>query len=338
MRGDGGMKLFIVGIVLMLICIVLIIRDPRRFRNALLFFIAAILLLQGVINIVARNPYARYTTYNIIFYFIVPMVSVVMGGFLIYNGFIMMKKEGRRLQNLLSLFLGIGVIAGLCVMGAFLFLYSTNPLVNSALWAGTVFYAYFSYTFLAFLIYSKIYMILPKKKKCDYIVVHGCGLIGGERVSPLLRGRIDKGVELFYKMGKKPKLVLSGGQGSDEKLSEAQAMYNYLEEKGFPMNKVILEDESTTTYENLKNVRNMLDKDGIKRKYIFVTNNYHVFRTSLFARKLKMNAEGVGCKTASYYWPSAFIREYIAIMVMFRRVNIIMGIIWLIWTILFLCF
>lgn len=332
------MLLFIMGMVLMLICIVLIIRDPRRFRNALLFFIAMLLLVQGVINIVARDSYARYTIYNILFYFIVPMVSVVMGGFLIYNGFVMMKKEGRRLQNLLSLFLGIGVITGMWVMGAFLFLYSENPLVNSILWTGTVFYAYFSYTFLAFLIYSKIYMILPKKKRCDYIVVHGCGLIGGERVSPLLRGRVDKGVELFYKMKKIPKLVLSGGQGRDEKLSEARAMYNYLEKKGFPIDKIILEEKSTTTYENLKNVRNMLDRDGIKRRYVFVTNNYHVFRTSLFARMLKMNAEGVGCKTAAYYWPSAFIREYIAIMVMFKRVNIIMGIIWLIWTILFIGF
>ena len=332
------MSLLITGIVLMLMCVILIGRDPRRFRNALLFFVAILLLAQGMINLVIKSSYARYTTYNIIFYFIVPVVSVVMGGFLIYNGFVMMKKEGRRIQNLLSLFLGIGVIVGLCVMGAFLFLYSTNPLVNSLLWAGTVFYAYFSYTFLAFLIYSKIYMILPKKKNCDYIVIHGCGLIGGERISPLLKGRVDKGVELFYKMGKKPKLVLSGGQGSDEKISEARAMYNYLEKKDFPLDKVILEEKSTTTYENLKNVRNMLDRDGIKRKYIFVTNNYHVFRTSLFARMLKMNAEGVGCKTAAYYWPSAFIREYIAIMVMFKRVNIIMGIIWLIWTILFIGF
>ena len=137
----------------MLICIVLIWREPTRFRNALLFFVALLLLVQGMINVVVRSTYARYTTYNILFYFIVPAVSVVMSGFLIYNGFVMMKKEGRRLQNILSLLLGIGMIAGLCVMGGFLFVYSTNPLVNSILWTGTVFYAYFSYTFLAFLLY-----------------------------------------------------------------------------------------------------------------------------------------------------------------------------------------
>lgn len=332
------MKLLIIGVVLMLICIILISRDPRRFRNALLFFVSMLILVQGSVNVVVRSSYARYTAYNIIFYFIVPMVSVIMGGFLIYNGFIMIKKEGRRLQNLLSLFLGIGMIAGLCVMGGFLFLYSTNPLVNSILWTGTVFYAYFSYTFLAFLIYSKIYMLLPKNRSCDYIVVHGCGLLGGERISPLLKGRVDKAVEIFYKMRERPELVLSGGQGSDEKITEARAMYNYLEKKGFPEDKMILEEKSRTTYENLKYVRNMLDSERRKHRYIFVTNDYHVFRTSLFARKLKMKAEGVGCKTANYYWPSAIIREYIAIMVIFKKVNILFAVIWLIWSVLFVYF
>ena len=332
------MRLLIVGIILLLLCIISIRRDPRRFRNALLLFIAILMTGQGIINAIVRNSYARYMLYNIIFYFIVPVVSIIMGGLLIYNGWIMIKKEGRRLQNLLSLFLGIGMIAGLCIMGGFLFVYSTNPVVNSVLWTGTIFYAYFVYTFLAFLIYSKIYMLLPKKQGCDYIIVHGCGLLGGERISPLLRGRVDKAVEIFYKMNQRPVLVLSGGQGRDEKISEARAMYRYLEKECFPTDKMILEENSRTTYENLKNVRNMLDRDRKKHKYIFVTNNYHVFRTSLFAKKLKMTAEGVGCKTAGYYWLSAFIREYIAIMMIFRKVNILMGIIWLIWSVLFVCF
>lgn len=101
---------------------------------------------------------------------------------------------------------------------------------------------------------------------------------------------------------------------------------------------MILEEKSRTTYENLKYVRNMLDSERRKHRYIFVTNDYHVFRTSLFARKLKMKAEGVGCKTANYYWPSAIIREYIAIMVIFKKVNILFAVIWLIWSVLFVYF
>lgn len=95
-------------------------------------------------------------------------------------------------------------------------------------------------------------------------------------------------------------------------------MKNYLLEIGIKEDNIIMEDQSKTTYENLKNVKEMLDVNGKKNRYIFVTNNYHVFRTSLFARKLKMKAQGVGCKTAGYYWPSAFIREYIAVMVKYK--------------------
>ena len=62
------MKLLIIGVVLMLICIILISRDPRRFRNALLFFVSMLILVQGSVNVVVRSSYARYTAYNIILY------------------------------------------------------------------------------------------------------------------------------------------------------------------------------------------------------------------------------------------------------------------------------
>ena len=49
--------------------------------------------------------------------------------------------------------------------------------------------------------------------------------------------------------------------------------------------------------------------------FLFVTNDYHVFRTSTYARKLNMKGDGLGCRTAGYYIPSAFIREYVALCV-----------------------
>ena len=50
-------------------------------------------------------------------------------------------------------------------------------------------------------------------------------------------------------------------------------------------------------------------------QFLFVTNDYHVFRTSTYARKLGMKGDGLGCRTAGYYIPSAFIREYVALCV-----------------------
>ena len=105
-------------------------------------------------------------------------------------------------------------------------------------------------------------------------------------------------------------------------------MANYLIEKGFTKDNLILEKESVNTYENLKNTRDMLDTPEKKNSYIFVTNDYHVFRASIFARKLGMNAQGVGCHTAGYYWPGAFIREYIAILVQHNLLTIAVILFW----------
>ena len=76
----------------------------------------------------------------------------------------------------------------------------------------------------------------------------------------------------------------------------------------------------------------MLDGER-KHKYIFVTNDYHVFRTGIFARKLGLDACGVGCRTAMYYWPSAFIREYVAVMVKYKWTSTAVVLVWLVSTI-----
>lgn len=163
--------------------------------------------------------------------------------------------------------------------------------------------------------YSLLYNFLPKRKDYDFIIIHGAGLIGGEVVTPLLKKRIDKAVEAFHQ-GQNPnlKLIASGGQGPDEKISEAQAIANYLKSIHFPMDKVILEDRSTTTYENLLFSKEIAEQHIKNPRFLFVTNDYHVFRTSLYAKQIGLVGDGLGCATASYYIPSAFIREYIAFL------------------------
>lgn len=179
--------------------------------------------------------------------------------------------------------------------------------------------AYILFTFTALFLYSLLYQLLPKNKNCDFIIVHGAGLIdGGKRVSPLLAGRLDKGIKVFEHSEGKAKIIVSGGQGSDEKISEAEAMRNYLVEQSIPETSILLEDQSTTTMENIRFSKKIMD--GLKEKYrcIFVTNDYHVFRTGTYARKAGLKADGVGCKTAFYYWPNAFIREYIAVIIQYK--------------------
>jgi membrane protein len=149
-------------------------------------------------------------------------------------------------------------------------------------------------------------------------------LLDGERVTPLLKKRIDKAVQAFQQ-SKNPhiQLIASGGQGSDEKISEAQAMYNYLvEQTDVPKEAILLEDKSTTTYENLLFSKELGEQLVENPRFLFVTNDYHVFRTSTYARQIGMQGDGLGCSTASYYIPSAFIREYVAMCVKMKKLFI----------------
>jgi len=175
---------------------------------------------------------------------------------------------------------------------------------------------YFGFLFISYLVYSYIYQKFPVRKHVTYIIVLGSGLIG-DRVPPLLKSRLDKGIEI-YKMqlekGSISKLIVSGGQGADELTSEANAMKSYLLSQNIPDIDVILEDKSTTTYENMKFSKKIMDNITTNYSSIFVTNNYHVFRASIYARKAGSKTHGVGSQTSLYFLPSALIREFIAIL------------------------
>lgn len=193
---------------------------------------------------------------------------------------------------------------------------------------------YIIFTFVALLIYSLFYRLIPRGNSYDFILIHGAGLIGGSQVSPLLAGRLDKGIEVFHRYHGVPEVIVSGGQGSDESVSEADAMADYLLQKGIPEDKIIREDRSTTTQENVSYAKQLMDERKSDYRVLFVTNDYHVFRTGLYTKKAGLKADGVGSKTAFYYWPTAFIREYIAIMLSYKYVPVILFVIWLILTII----
>lgn len=158
---------------------------------------------------------------------------------------------------------------------------------------------------------------MPKKKNYDFIIIHGAGLLGGEKVTPLLRKRVDKAIEAFRKSTNPAiQLIASGGQGPDEKISEAQAIQNYiLETTDIPETAVLLEDRSVNTYQNLLYSKQLGESLVTDPRFLFVTNDYHVFRTSIYAQQIGMKGDGLGCNTASYYIPSAFLRELVAIIV-----------------------
>ena len=167
--------------------------------------------------------------------------------------------------------------------------------------------------FLIFMIYTLFLQLIPRKRDFDYVIIHGAGLLRGDQLSRLLRDRVDKAIQVYRKDPTPPKLIPSGGKGGDETISEAEAMRRYLLQQGIPEEDILLEDRSATTLENLRFSKQILAaREG--RKYTdLVTSNYHVYRALRYCRRIGLSCTGVGSRVAFYYWPSALIREFIAI-------------------------
>ena len=108
----------------------------------------------------------------------------------------------------------------------------------------------------------------------------GLGANGrGHRPSNALLWRIDA-AEDYLRENPDTRAILSGGQGADEAISEAQCMYNVLTERGIDGGRLILEDRSRDTNENIRNSLALMEEDAT---FAVVTNNFHVFRAVMLA-------------------------------------------------------
>ena len=105
----------------------------------------------------------------------------------------------------------------------------------------------------------------------------------------------------------------SGESFSSATVSEAAAMRAYLLEKGVPKERILMEDQSHSTDENLRFSDQLLLERGGGGRIALVTSGYHVFRCLWIANKLAFRCKGFGAPVAAYYWPSAVIREFIAV-------------------------
>lgn len=152
----------------------------------------------------------------------------------------------------------------------------------------------------------------------DYIIVLGAGLDNGGVPNLILRERLDIAIKCM-KENLAQYIVLSGGQGTDESTSEAQAMSEYLQAKGIEKNKIILEDKSRDTNENLKYSKEKIEEFSNKSisdiKVKIVTTDFHAFRSSILAKKNGYkNFDNYSSTMPWYFVPSTYARESIAVI------------------------
>lgn len=145
----------------------------------------------------------------------------------------------------------------------------------------------------------------------DYVIVLGAQWkMNGP--SYVLKKRLDKSLE-YLRENPDTSVIVSGGQGSDEPVSEAQGMFEYLVAAGIEQERILLEDKSTSTYENLYYSAALLDKE--KDRVVLVTNNFHVFRGEKIAEKMGYaHVEGLAAGSYPAMLPNNMLREFLGVV------------------------
>ncbi|MFC5281141.1 YdcF family protein [Arcanobacterium canis] len=274
---DEGFSGFLVvlgiGIIVLGWGIARLIRDRRRPATGLWLLSGGLLTWIGLAAVVSLVSPALGL---IMFY------GLFLGGFvlamglsllLIANGYYVMKRHGVNLTRALPLVAGAGTFLATVLIvyfhsSVFLHLLDSNSgwadvrLITVAFWYILV-VGYIGFNLVAYTLQAWIHSLWPREERYDVVVVLGAGLIG-DRVTALLSGRLDRGIGIAREAGARV-IVCSGGQGSDEKVSEAEAMSRYVREVSGNEFTVLKEERSTTTAENLLLTRALLTKVGADR-------------------------------------------------------------------------
>lgn len=144
----------------------------------------------------------------------------------------------------------------------------------------------------------------------DYIIVLGAQVrkTGPSRV---LRYRLDKAIE-YLSENPETICIVSGGQGANEHISEAKGMAEYLREKGIPSERIILENKSINTAQNISNSMVLMEKGS---SVGVVTNDFHLFRALQIAKKQGLeNVCGIAADSNRLYLLNNMVREFFAMI------------------------
>ena len=236
-----------------------------------------------------------------------------------------------------DLFLGIALIIYiivLCIMSGAKFSFSEGILFIAALLIAYHFTKYklkkkkalfktlkviVSLGLICIVIIEGLIIAYPKRNKdnSDYILILGAGLINGKNPSLVLKGRLNAAIESINEYGNTSYIVVSGGQGNDECISEAEAMKNYLVNHGVEKNRIIMEDKSTSTNENFKFSKEKIEehsgKDIDELNIKIITTDFHSLRSSILAKNAGYeNITSYSSPTKWYMAPVLYFREAFA--------------------------
>ena len=169
-----------------------------------------------------------------------------------------------------------------------------------------------------FLIVTTVVIVRGGNNTVDYmedcVIVLGSG-IRGETVLPTMQNRLEACLD-YHQKNKQAIIVVSGGQGPNETISEAEAMKRYLVNRGIPASQIIKEDHSHNTKQNFCYSKEILDRRFGNNHYavVCITSHYHIFRAERIALKQDIHVRTYSADVDWHLLPFAYIREFLSIL------------------------
>ncbi|CAH2713025.1 hypothetical protein BACCIP111895_00158 [Neobacillus rhizosphaerae] len=153
------------------------------------------------------------------------------------------------------------------------------------------------------------YSHVEAPKNADYLIVLGAR-VKGTVPSLAFASRINAAAA-YLKKNKETLVIASGGKGPGEEISEAESIKRELVKQGIGESRIILEDRSTDTYENISFSKKLIPQDA--KLGLIVTNNFHLYRAISIARDQDLVVNGLPAKTPLKAVFKSYTREYLAI-------------------------
>ncbi|MBQ4511521.1 MAG: YdcF family protein [Anaerolineaceae bacterium] len=225
-------------------------------------------------------------------------------------------------RNLFGILLPAFVLFGLAGLGVYRMLlyyageryFYGNLLLNLFSSLFLYFECMFFGTVIAILITSNYHT----RQIVDFLIILGCGLEKDGTPTTILQKRLDAAISFAEdqkkRSGKELYFVLSGGQGEDEIQSEAASMKYYLLGRGFSAKKMLLENQSKSTRENMNYSAKIILAHQPNPAAAFVSSNFHIFRGGFYAIQAGLKAVGISSPVKWYYWPNGVIGEFVGII------------------------
>lgn len=267
-------------------------------------------LLVGAI--VSAQSFMRNTAVLLVFFSLIVAASNV----------VLMRHEGVRPANMLGIAVSVLIVGGAAFGIWMSYSLLTFPLRNVLLNVYAGLFVYLECLLAATVIHAWLAGRHEPSYDRDYVIILGCKIRPDGTLFPLIRGRVDRAIAFVRRQeaatGKRAVLIPSGGKGADEPDSESAAMARYIREQGIAEDQILMEDQSKTTLENLCFSHRLIDARTENAKVAFSTSSYHVYRGGILASQSGWNIDGMGSGTKWYFWPNAFLREFIGLLVSSR--------------------